>query len=308
MLQSLRNIESVKAQSVLADITISFLPNPYETSYITNSFGDIHKLVLQEVRKRTYVKEDDNSLKARTKILSFLTTEMTNLSLTPERKKKAKERLGDIGILPIHDYKVKFTNTFKSFEDMGIKTSHISNAILRSDKYFHVEDIKTPISFFTKKINTELPEDVFILLIITSREKASLVVRGAWRVYLSEVNASDDYNPYQLFLTFLERYGLTIRVSNSDWAKFIPFEVVTSQSENLPYLVKYQNLDTNTQQFMSCAVVKKTSVINVYEVFCIYSVDIDMYQHDLRKHGIEFSNKFDIRNQFVIHTETFQLP
>lgn len=299
MLQTLRNIEPVSAEMILARLTMSFLPNPFESEYNIND--DIHKQVLSEVKKRTHVRENDNSLKAKTKILAFLTNEIANMSLTPEREKKAKERLGVGGVLPIDEYDIKMTPVIDTFQVMGVKPSYITNAIRRSDRFYHIQDPKIPISFFSKKIETDSSDNNFIFLVVASRDKTNLVVRGAWRIYLSDVHVSEDYSPYQLFLAFVERYCLTIRLPGLEWSKFILFDIVTTPNRNIANLVEINDFDKSSQDFLACAVIKTTSIWNVFEAFCIYAVDISKYRHDLRNHGIEFTGHLEYRSTFVTY-------
>ncbi|WP_080055309.1 hypothetical protein [Spirosoma aerolatum] len=283
MLQSLKSFSSDFSQKVLVVLGEKFITDPLGEKATYDIDPLIIESTLQEIKNRMHIRENELSEKSKSKILNFISDEITSVTLKPFQKQKAKERLGDKGLLALKDYKLVLTSITPTFQLLGVSPAHIKDAFQFHDKYYHVENPKTPVTFFSKLIKTDKSENNFIVFVLADRDGDLLVVRAAWRVYLSDVNISEDYNISQLLDIFLDRYGMLIKTPTTNWSKLIWFDL---SRYNTNQDIEVWNQESLTDhRFLKIATRKRAPSFGLIEVFCIYAVDIEKYLADLIKHG-----------------------
>ena len=293
MLQSLRNIPSQEAQRILVVLTEEFLQKPLKEKLSYEIDPTIFSETLSEVRKRTYVRDGDNSEKAKAKILTFLSNEVSQLILTPYSRKKAKERLGENGVLPLTEYELIFEKNFDYFKALGVKETYVKAVIQSPDKLYHDENLRIPSTLIASRVDPGSGKEPFILLCHARRHQSSLMINSAWNLYESDINLPDNYTLLDLLKSFIKKYGFFVQMLGSEKVKFVNYAYAPTYSDVRPYVLdpaKFIFLE-NKKKYFANAMLRRSPAGPV-ELFYIFAVDIEKYIETLLGHGVSVNVNF----------------
>ncbi|GAB3973695.1 hypothetical protein GCM10028806_28080 [Spirosoma terrae] len=295
MLQALRTIPPAEAQKVLVVLTERLLPNPFD-QYSYDIDPALLTITQKEVRNRVYVQDNDNSDKARSKMLTFISNEISTQILTYDRKQNAKERLLKKGLLPLNKYELVFNPTFKEFEQFSIRKSHVESSFAKPDSVYHVHiDDKVTIILFATIFNNDDPNHKFMLLSIGITDKNKIVITSALRIYYSDIEYSNDFNLNQMLIAFLEKYALLSRTPNEDSSMeriLVDYAVINTfdikkfkggETFNFNILKSY---NPENSRYASAAYVFKTEFKTTIKLYYAFIINADKYTQDLSKHGV----------------------
>ena len=280
MLQSLRNTRPDVAENVLANLTQEFLPRPFDPDPPLDLNLSPYRDVLIEIRKKTNVREGDTSPQAKSKLLSILSQEISSIVLRGNRAEKAKERLGARGQLPFKNYSIVFADSFEPFEILGVKKSHVLSAFNDVDRVFFDKTEQSPIVLFTSKpINTS--KDPFILLVITTIEKASLEISAAVRLYYSDISVNYNYTLPELLNEFLKEFGLDVRFKRDRVSRLFQHEIATNFVNDFEF-----KLSTILYTFRHY-VANDTKISGMINFYYVFGIDLVKYREHLIKHDVQ---------------------
>ena len=293
MLQSLRNITSQEAQKILVVLTEKFSPNPLNEKPSYEIDPTIFSQALTEVKKRTYVRDDDNSEKAKAKILTFLSNEVNQLILTPYSRKKAKERLGENGVLPLTDYELVFDKNFDYFKALGVRETYVKAVIQSPDKLHHAKDPRNPSTLIASRVDPGSGKEPFILLCHARRHQSRLMVNSAWNIYESDVKLPNNYTLLDLLKIFLEKYGFFVQLLGSEKVKLVDYVYAPTYNGVRPYVLdptKFVYLNNKSRYFANAMM--RRSPAGPVELFYVFAVDIEKYIETLLKHDVIINISF----------------
>ena len=233
MLATLKQLPSDEAQHLLAGVTRNFLPDPGVGQVFLGEGADSSRQeqLLAEIRRHLHLDAHDDSPATKTKILEYLTREMSNLILAKADISSIKARLGQRGDLKPSLYRITFPDFFGDIEKRGIRRSHIEEALRQPNAVEHfLTEKRAGANFDAISLHlrhyVDKAEQRFTLLIQTIRKGDTLLVNAAWRIYHADVDLSQAYSPLAVLQAFVDVYGFECRVGDSHPAKFFLYEVV----------------------------------------------------------------------------------
>ncbi|MGR3218257.1 MAG: hypothetical protein ACUZ8H_00380 [Candidatus Anammoxibacter sp.] len=291
MLQNLKNINTLEVQHLLSLATKSLLPNPGISTPEALNVEIKSRLpkVLREVRKKLKLATRDNSREAKSKMLGFLSSEMTSLFFNEVKFKQAKDRIGLKGDLRPNQYSIKIGDISKEFNSRGIRNSHVENVLRNPDYVEHLlrgatVANDTPISVFVKENLEDKKHDKFILVVETNRDGSTLMVSQAWRVYYSDVELSQHLSPVNILQSFVMKYGISFQIADSHPKKFYLYETVSAPLCGQPKESIKINQESNKSIVVSFHFKENPS--GLIEIALAYVIDTDKYKEDLLKHNV----------------------
>lgn len=245
--------------------------------------------LLQEIQHTLRLDPQDRSAQAHTKILAFLSEEMSQPLRSSTRMAEAKARLGDKGYLPYLSYRLIFQESFRESERLGIKRSHVEDALKAPDLVQHLRPdlIKREgfpaLSIYLKSPQRRQGGEPFTLLITTERTGDTQTILSAWRIYHAEVDTTGITEPLAMLRAFLAVYGVPCRVGNSSVETFFLYEVFPV-ADGQEY-TKVLTIEDYPPEFYT-ANFFRVSPLHVVEASLVYVVNLTKYIADLQKHHV----------------------
>jgi hypothetical protein len=287
MLQTLQNYDSLKAQSILSELTNRVLPNATteEVRIIEETDFEYNEL-WAEIRGKLKLSHDDNSHAAITKIQEFLSNEISKSVFAEVDQNVVKSRLGQKGQLSHDLYQFKFTDEFKDYEKLGIRRSVVLDAVKKPDQLQHLhperfqDNPDKTESLFIKHFVSGNQRNNHTLLVRCSRNGFTLFISDSWQIYHSEVDISDAILPEHMLRAFVNVFGVDIRIGEKT-NKFFWYEKFALNGKSVTDLIQPPNLP-NFIAFFKIGEIGNEFV----EILHGYSVNTDKYKANLRSHGI----------------------
>ncbi|MBA4121160.1 MAG: hypothetical protein H0X72_01680 [Acidobacteria bacterium] len=290
MLQTLENKPTQEAKKVLAAVSTTVLPQPFDVD-ITSRYGTTEETVnsvLAEIRRKLGIAQNDHSRQAQSKIVDFLSNTLSEITFADVDKMAVRARLGQRGDLRLDLYEIRFYQNFnKRLADSGLRKSEVQKTVREPDAFEHLKPItyvrerNMSISFFVKNFLTG--RNNYTVLLVADRSDFFLEIGQAWKIYHDEVDVTQK-TPHQIFKAFLDVYGIDITMGkktkkyfNHEMIKQIPNETKKSITFQAP-LVK----DVEYFHSVEYGGMKNSDVVEVIQA---YIIDIDKYKDSLRRHG-----------------------
>jgi hypothetical protein len=279
---------------VLAAAIESLLPSPV-TQREAPSSDDAALRVIDEAIRKVRV-ENIDSAHDRTKVLAFLAREVADYGLSMTDEKAATARVGQEGALKPGLYSVDFATSFQQFEGLGVRRSHVIEALGNPDSYQHIVPDKIKIhsapalSVFAKRIDAR-ENDAFWALVIAWRHGATLEVDASWRVYESDVSLAEvGARPIEMLQAFVSVYGLEFTLAGKLKGNFFLYEtfpaVDLEDSDILRLeLSEGSGLYSAPKRILSTVVHREHA--NTVELALAYVIDLTRYAIALGRHGVQ---------------------
>lgn len=290
MLDALSSYSTPEALGVLSKLTRHLVPEPFEG---TEDQG-IGKLdfradnVLNEIRARIGIAQNDDSDKARDKIIRFISDQISEIALQKTSKDTVLARLGDKGVLRPDLYEISYPPDMSFIQGRGIRHEHIRRALNYPDDVEHVLPEDLPFqddgsySLYVKHQKYDDPTKNFSLLVVSSRQGYKQAVLDALRVYPMDVDIAHVRQPLDMLKAFMEKYGYIVKVGNQA-GKFFFLAIVEYDPDKETFIVGV-DFPKEPGPFQQLMRLKDTG--KAVEVSMVYAVNEDAYKADLRKHGI----------------------
>lgn len=294
---------------LLSAVSSSLLPNPGIDEVIiqTSKDADLVRTVLTEIRTRLRVPEGDNSVDAQSRIYAFLSQEISKASLADVDLSRLKSRLANKGELHPSQYEVRFSDHFAILETLGIRKSHVTEAITHPDEVIHIkakhlsEDRDPRLTISIKSVPNKRAEDSFILLVVSTRKGQVQEAIGAFRVYFSDVDLTNVSGPIDVIRAFVNTYGLTFSLGNSV-SKFLYNEAIEVHQFLPQQMFKYMKpvegqAGTLYIKFLVGGDMQLhgTDATVFAEVILGFMVNLTRYFTTLRKHNVNLAPEAESR-------------
>jgi len=296
MLSALQSYDPPEAERILAGLTQRFLPDPGidPPPALDIEQVKVYEQVMGEIRQRLHLPATDESREAKTKVLQYLNTAMTELILRSANIPTIKARLGQRGDLRPDSYKVKFGDSFDNGAGKrGIRRAHVESALRAPDAVEHLlrellPDAMYPAFSLYLKHQGETGVHAFSLLVMTQREGDTQSVETAWRVYHADVDLSQARSPLEVLRAFTEVYGMEFQVGDSPFAKFFLYSTVPWDDKTDTTFIGGRGPMEN-RIFEQHVIVRVDKSSRLIVVSLAYAIDIGRYTNDLRRHGVHTS-------------------
>jgi hypothetical protein len=219
-----------------------------------------------------------------------LISESLSAAIIVDTGRDVRTRLGDKGLLSPRQYKVVFSDAFKSVtEPLGIRRAHVTAVINNPDavEHIHLREAKEGESFslFAKTFadaNKEASR-AFTLLVVPRREGEEQIVGDAYRIYHDDIPINPGSTPLDLLRAFVSKYGCAIRVGEAPASKFLFDQVVPLGERRRVVEVLRDQLPPGTEVKVNSII--RVSRLQVIEVALAYGIDITRYREMLISRG-----------------------
>lgn len=304
-LESLRQEQPHRVAEVLSGITSSLLPDPgiEEPGPATmprEHLNEFQTKVLHEVLASLHVNRFDPTPRTSARIYRNLTEAMIKAALPRDRVSAVKARLGQKGLLPPRQYRVAFANTFRSAEQLGVRRSHVTEALQQPDQVEHLtSDASEPgksateaVSLFSKdpRVSREQP---FLLLILCKRKADLLEVWDAWRIYREDVAFQADATPLAILRQFIDTYGGEITVGGKTGKFFLHETIHAAVGEAKTEIAHGEGTGPTSIHMLTRHESGKV------EVAVAFALDLVRYATALRRHGVTVTLPVNVANAAV---------
>lgn len=292
MIRALQNSDQATKQRVLANLTQKFLPQPFDNENImSNVEVNLYNNTLSEIYRKLRISKDDTSVEATEKILSYLSTEISNLLLTSNRTHEAKVRLSEKGLLNINDYSPIFTENYTNLhEDFGNNDNKIY--IQRAIKSGNIRTLKdeNDLIYFTYTVE-EFQKDPFLLFVIGSLDGVTIQISFSMRLYLSDFSIPEDHTLNKLLMLFLDRFGVDFRINNIKRSRIIYNQVTTELSRE--YSFEFFDDEVYTYKHLYRLIYNYTygNRPGYITIRIAFAMDITKYRQYLRKHNVDVDRR-----------------
>lgn len=302
-LKTLKDKDPKEVARLLSAISRILLPNPGVEDLILQNNNDPELVgsVLTEIRNRLQVLQTDRSVKTQSRIYALLSEEMSKAALVNADIEGLKTRIGDKGELHPSLYKVEFTKDIEKFEGLGVRRSHIIEAITHPDHSMNIrpkllQESRDPrVTLSIKFVTPNRVEDRFILIIISQRRGYIQTAELALRAYFSNVDLSNANDPLSVLRSLVDAYGMPFVLEDNTY-NFICNEVLEIDSRDSKELAQsLRTLDVQkNKQSIQYVVGGTTNLINkdgkiMGEIVLAFVLDSMKYVETLRKHKVPIS-------------------
>lgn len=299
MLDTLKQLDAAAAEDILTHATLSLLPDPGIEGKSGLGGGDpsLADRVLGEVRRRLHLASDDVSSPAKARILDYLTNEMSTYALRNANLNEIRARLGRRGVLPAGEYRIEFTEYFRTRQSSSaVPRSEILETIRYPDYTQHIQPervFKTQgeaITLLVKASSGGQISDPSLLLVHTLRRDDHLRVWVAWRIFPSEVALQGAQSPVDLLKAFVDKYGVWFQVVGGAPTKLILDDPVLIRPERIPPDMEVLDpVDLPRGSHAEATWMLNPVGLDIVGVFFAYAINLTQYFSDLRKHGVHIS-------------------
>ncbi|MGD9543554.1 MAG: hypothetical protein AB7F41_10640 [Methylocystis sp.] len=226
MIKAVEGMDRKAAIGVLARAALS-LGYVNRPSYVLAGEETVRENIIEEVRHRLGIAEDDNSPDSIEKLAEVLDEESDRL-LAPHDTQSALERLAVRGDLPSDLYKINIIPNVVDLygrqfplEKEVIETTIRSPSIEQHYGLPTAPGVPALISLFLKLFRTRWPLRDFVMLVAAQRDQFQLHVHQAWRIYPSRVNTAGLKEPVDWLRRFSEVYGKDIEIDGEKGRFFL---------------------------------------------------------------------------------------
>jgi len=300
MLDALKSLDNKQKEGILSKMALRLMPSPNDDGQVLAQEEELYKNVLEEIRKRTRLSSGDNSNKARTKIIHYLSEELSRLIFLESDISETKSRIGQKGNLRPDQYDVEFSKSFiESFVKLGIPKRLAERTVHYPDSVEHFDPQKEGVegaSLYLKYIPTSRQVSDYYLLVSSIRSGNVQLVDSAWVVFPSEVNINDGSSPLDVLKSFVSVYGVDF-VFAGHKARFmfyrrIPVDAWSIRAKRIGDFLTIEKSEHQYIWSMEVARFYDPPSLMVTIGFC---VDGNKYVSDLRNHGFcsEFPSLFN---------------
>jgi hypothetical protein len=285
-LNTLENFDRRTAEGVLAAAALATAPNPGVAGVpaLLNKYFDEAQAVLTEIRSRLRISVDDDSASARAAVDNVLSGALEGLIINPQNRANVFGRVGQSGRLSPVFYEVVQTAEFKkTFYALGIRSSHVEDAVRHPDDHQHLmtdglpENAKAH-SLFMKRIDSKDQRNSHWLLVQTHRVGLNQIAQSAWRIYPDAVDLSEARQPIDVLRMFAEVFGCPISVGDKK-AKFVDPQQFPPHTQ-----VKIDWTGAPREVFVSFS---QTQDAEAFRIGLAYCIDVARYRASLKRHGIK---------------------
>jgi|SRR5882724_1268776 len=232
ILQLLKEQSTQGRIRLLHNSSLLLLPRVGDDAYMSVENEQEANRVITEIRSFLKI-QNDLSLNAITKILAFLSDQLSISLLEGVDLSSVESRLAEKGVLHPSRYEVYYGRHIELLEALGTKRSHFAEAIGNPDLLLHMKphsltgkaDPRLTISI--KYVKTKRVEDNFVLIVFSQRVRRGQLVVGGFRAYLNEVDLQDANEPLDFVRSFVKSYGLLFRVGDSTRTRLLENEIIT---------------------------------------------------------------------------------
>jgi hypothetical protein len=296
MLKTLAGRQPLEAQKLLTSATELFLPRPEDKLPSSDVPADTRALIddlLAEIRRIAKLRTADDSARARTVILSYLSKAMADQTLDNARVNEIKARLGQRGELPATLYRLQFRDSLRGAEKRGIKRSHIEDVVYARDsmvEHLLPDQIQVggypAVSIYGKTYGETRSRDRFTLLVLTNRANDVQVFDAAWRVYHSDVDVSKVSSLLDLLRAFVGAYGLDISLSDLPREIHLLQDVPDRPSPKPTKLIQVF-ADITPMPNFEISSFFRYDPNGLMEVAIAFAINLTRYNEDQRRHGVK---------------------
>jgi hypothetical protein len=291
-LETLKRFDSTTANTILAAAALATTPQPGlggGTDFAR--YEEEAAAVISEIRQNLRLKADDNSVAARARIDSAISSAFDQSIFHGSTEQEALKRAGNAGRLSPGAYQVIQPDAFrKRFYGLAITKQQIKEAVNDPDDFQHLmtenalpgeDDL---FSIFMKQSGGSRGHAPNWLLVTSLRRGLEQIAQSAWRVYPDDVDLNQAFEPIHVLAAFAEKFGTYVTVGGQR-AKFIksvtlPRNPVTG---NLDYSIDLE-LASNVEHFSSWSLRKTTSATS-FTFGLLFAIAIPPYRESLRRHG-----------------------
>ncbi len=290
MIKTLEKFDKMVAVGVLARAALSLR---YGVADGVESEKDIQTIVVNEVRSRLGISNDDNSSDAVDRVADVLDSESDQLLGTPDTE-AALLRLAERGDLPSDLYEIK---VIPNIEDALGKRFPLEKDVIETtirapttEQHFGPPRGKHEpalISLFLRNFRTKWPQRDFFMLVAAQREGFILHVHQAWRIYPSRVRLSGVKTPVDWLERFADSYGAKVEIEGKKASFFLFLE------GSPPRELKWDT--PPKKKLMVSRFVSWDPVRNMEQAALVVGIDIYKYLATLDELGVrrrDFLDKF----------------
>ena len=267
-------------------MALGLIPNPgIRSEKILERELALQDEVLTEVRQRLKLHDDEEFEKSKGRVYEFLAGEMVEIAFLTVDEDVVKQRVGQKGLLRSDLYEIHFTQFYEeNFPQFGIRKAHVRETVHNPDEVEHLLRQKDgefdAISIFLKAIPRSEPQS---LLVIAKRKGFEQHISWALKVYHSDVDLSTAHTPVDVWKAFANSYGLEMKVGATK-GKFILYERIPAEGNKEIELVTGKLPES--KNFINSLVFRKNANPPSFDVALAFSLDVEKYKADLRKHGV----------------------
>lgn len=281
MISILEKFDKRTALGILARAALALESegNP-AASVVAKDESAIRAALIREARSRLGLAPDDNTPESVEKLGDFLDEESDKL-LEPFDTHVALERLAERGDLPSDLYQIVIIPNISQLhgKNMELEARLIEATIRNPDREHHYGPptaAGTPymISLFAKQFRTPWPFKNFTMLVAADRQKLTLTVHQAWRLYSAYVDDRGS-DLVELLHRFADVYGIDLQIGNKKDHFFLWSENVLPQKIQIESKGRRQEFTVSqfTQDFLS----------NEPQAALIVAIDLDKYRALLKQ-------------------------
>lgn len=270
-------------QMVILQAIDLLLPHVATDGFDANIADEALRLI-KSIKRKLDFSEDDTSLQSNSEVLKVLSSELSQLIVTPETNRNAKDRLGESGDLSPNLYSLEFGENFKEvFAKFGIRRRHVEDVVFSPDSFEHFSPgdefkEKVYISLYSKVIEVDGQSD-FSIVVQTVRNKSTQRIDAVWKVCHDLLGVSRSSSSETLFKAFIEHYGVDINIFGEDVGKLLFYKQFNlSKSVGLNDFVKFN------RRGRACYLSQYIRVSNgggMMDVALAYIIDLTLYKKDL---------------------------
>lgn len=290
MLQTLENKSAQEAKKVLAAVSTTVLPQPFEVDFISQ-YGmseETVNSVLAEIRRKLGIAQNDHSRQAQSKIVDFLSNTLSEITFANVDKMAVRARLGQRGDLSLNLYEIRYGKDFnKKLTYSGLRRSEVQKTLKNPDAFEHLKPItyvrerNLSISFLLKNFITG--GNKYTAFVVADRSDFFLEIENVWKIYHDEVDVTQK-TPHQIFEAFLDVYGIDITMGGQI-KKYFNHEMIKKNPNETKELITFQVPLTGGVEYFQKVEFGGLKNSDVVEVFQVYMIDMDKYKDSLKRHG-----------------------
>jgi hypothetical protein len=218
MIEAISGLDKRTAAGVLARAALALEGegNPAASATLDGEHA-LRLELIREVRNHLGVPLDDNRPETIERVGDFLDTASDEL-LGPPDTRSALERLSEHGTLASDLYNINIVPNIAAFhgKQFALEQQLIQRTIRTPDREQHYGPPMVPgdpflVSLFYKNFWTPWPAKNFAMLIAAQREKLTLYVHQAWRLYAPLADARG-IDLVDLLKRFADTYGFNVEI------------------------------------------------------------------------------------------------
>jgi hypothetical protein len=292
MLTSLQNYDRQEAANVIAALALSSAPNPNdELPDLVKRYEPLLKPLETEIKQRLRLSINDTSSTANSRYHNEVAKLLAQTLLGDKDQAAILARAGKLGRLSPSQYKVNTSTLYPEFREMGVRPSHIMDAITNADDVQHLnvngaEDEKL-FSLFMRIVRSRRPSDLFWLLVCSQRAGITQLVQHAWRIYVEDVTLYGAKTPLDVLRMFTSTFGLRVSVGTVR-GKLIVDEVVDTPVGEATKLLEI-HLDYPNQRTIHTFSTVALSSPPRHHIKIAYAINLRKYVQCLVAHNVDVS-------------------